>query len=165
MSFNHHFFPNFQALEPQWPAWRPAGKMVFTNGCFDILHAGHVAYLEEARALGDTLVVGINSDASVSRLKGPKRPLNKLAERAAVLLGLRSVTAVIGFDQDTPYDLIRRVHPDILVKGGDWKIPQIIGSDLVLGWGGRVASLSFKAGVSTTGIVERILHRYGEAPA
>lgn len=144
--------------------WREirAGRqsVVFTNGCFDILHAGHVSYLEEARRLGDFLVLGLNSDDSIKRLKGPKRPIVPFADRAAVLAGLRSVDMVIGFNEDTPYQLIQQIQPNILVKGGDWKPEQIVGSDIVQKAGGTVRSLSFKPGSSTTDIISVVLERY-----
>ena len=135
-------------------------KIVFTNGCFDILHAGHVAYLEEARNLGDGLVLGLNSDASIGRLKGPNRPVVPFQDRAAVLAGLRSVDVIIGFEEDTPLRLIEALTPDILVKGGDWQPHEIVGSEWVLSHGGQVRSLQFKPGSSTTNIVETILARY-----
>lgn len=132
-------------------------KVVFTNGCFDLLHAGHVEYLARARALGDCLVVGLNSDASVRRLnKGPERPLNSELARGQVLAGLASVDYVTVFDQDTPYELIKRLGPDILVKGGDWQVADIVGSDIVQAKGGHVLSIEFKDGFSTTSIVEKI---------
>ncbi|MCE3012713.1 MAG: D-glycero-beta-D-manno-heptose 1-phosphate adenylyltransferase [Proteobacteria bacterium] len=130
-------------------------KIVFTNGCFDILHRGHVTYLSEARKLGDLLVVGVNSDASVKRLKGPSRPINSEADRAFVLLGLKTVDAVEIFTEDTPLELIKLIRPHVLVKGGDWKIEQIVGGTEVLSWGGRVLSLNFVNGFSTTSIIER----------
>lgn len=130
-------------------------KIVFTNGCFDILHRGHVTYLSEARKLGDLLVVGVNSDASVKRLKGPSRPINSEADRAFVLLGLKSVDAVEIFSEDTPLELIKLIRPHVLVKGGDWKIEQIVGGTEVLSWGGKVLSLNFVNGFSTTSIIER----------
>ncbi|MDC1173853.1 D-glycero-beta-D-manno-heptose 1-phosphate adenylyltransferase [Bacteriovoracaceae bacterium] len=129
--------------------------IVFTNGCFDILHSGHVQYLNEARALGDILVVGLNSDSSVKRLKGPERPINKELDRKFVLENLRSVSKVFIFDEDTPYELIKSISPNILVKGGDWKPDQIVGSDLVLKAGGEVKSLTFKDGYSTTNIISK----------
>lgn len=140
--------------------WRMAGaRVVFTNGCFDILHRGHVTYLEEAAALGHRLVVGLNSDASVKRLgKAPDRPLNDQDSRAAVLSALRCVDAVCLFDEDTPLGLIQLVRPDVLVKGGDWKPEHIVGGNDVIGWGGDVRSLPFVHGFSTTGLVERIKH-------
>ena len=134
-------------------------RVVFTNGCFDLLHPGHVTYLEAARGLGDLLVVGLNSDASVRRLKGPNRPILSQEERAMILAGLRSVDYVAVFEEDTPAELIRAVVPDVLVKGGDWSVESIVGREVVEDAGGRVLSLPFVEGQSTTGIVERILAR------
>ncbi len=132
-------------------------KIVFTNGCFDILHVGHLRYLQEAHSLGDYLIVGLNSDESVRRLKGPTRPIQTEQDRAEILLGLKCVDAVVIFGEDTPLKLIETVQPDVLVKGGDWKISQIVGSDFVQSRGGEVKSLPFHQGRSTTGIVEKIL--------
>jgi len=131
-------------------------KIVFTNGCFDLLHPGHVDYLERARALGDVLVVGLNSDESVRRLKGPKRPINAEMDRALVLAGLGCVNFVIIFSEDTPYNLIKAVQPDVLVKGGDWPIDKIVGKDIVLAKGGEVKSLDFLPGYSTTSLIDKI---------
>ena len=131
-------------------------RIVFTNGCFDILHAGHVAYLEEAKSLGDYLVVGVNDDDSVRRLKGEQRPIVGLEDRMAVLAGLAAVDWVVPFAEDTPQLLIEALLPDVLVKGGDWKPDQIVGSDVVLANGGEVRSLQFRAGRSTTNIVDSI---------
>ncbi len=140
-----------------------ARPLVFTNGCFDILHRGHVTYLEEARALGGSLIVGINSDASLQRLsKGPERPLNPLADRMAVLAALASVSLVTAFAEDTPLALIVALRPDILVKGGDWPVETIVGAREVLQAGGQVFSLPFRFDRSTTALVERI--RHGRAP-
>jgi D-beta-D-heptose 7-phosphate kinase/D-beta-D-heptose 1-phosphate adenosyltransferase len=136
-------------------------KLVFTNGVFDLLHAGHVSYLAEARNLGDGLLIGLNADESVRRLKGPNRPIQTEFDRALLLAALKCTSAVAIFDSDTPYDLIEHVLPDILVKGGDWAVEQIVGRDLVEKNGGRVLPLPFVAGLSTTGIVENILARYG----
>lgn len=136
-------------------------RIVMTNGCFDILHAGHVSYLEEARSLGDQLVVAVNDDASVSRLKGPERPITPLEDRMAVLSGLAAVDWVIPFSEDTPAALIERLRPDVLVKGGDWRVDQIAGADSVLARGGEVRVLEFKPGRSTTGLIEAI--RSGQA--
>lgn len=133
-------------------------RVVFTNGCFDILHAGHVQYLEQARASGDLLIVGLNSDASVRRLKGFNRPIVAQEDRAAVLAGLSCVDFVVIFEQDTPYELIRLLQPDILVKGGDWHAVDIVGADIVLERGGQVLSLPFKQGLSTSALIARILH-------
>ncbi len=134
-------------------------KVVFTNGCFDILHRGHVAYLQEARSLGDILVLGLNSDKSVKRLKGPERPINSELDRKFVLEGLRCVDLVEIFEEDTPIELIKAVRPDVLVKGGDWKPEQIVGSDFVLQNGGEVRSLSFVDGHSTTNTIAEIKKR------
>jgi D-beta-D-heptose 7-phosphate kinase/D-beta-D-heptose 1-phosphate adenosyltransferase len=138
---------------------RRGRRIVMTNGCFDILHAGHVSYLEEARALGDQLVVAINDDASVARLKGASRPINPLADRMAVLAGLASVDWVVPFSEDTPARLIERLKPDVLVKGGDWRVDQIAGAEHVLARGGQVRVLAFKPGRSTTGVIEAIRRR------
>lgn len=131
-------------------------RVVMTNGCFDVLHAGHVAYLDQARKAGDCLIVALNDDASVSALKGPSRPLNGLAERANVLSALRSVDYVVSFSEDTPERLIVKLAPDILVKGGDYQIEQIAGADSVLGRGGQVLLADFLDGHSTTGLIEKI---------
>lgn len=130
---------------------------VFTNGCFDILHRGHVTYLAEARALGASLIVGVNSDDSVRRQgKGGDRPINTLENRMALLAALESVSLVIGFDADTPLDLILAIHPDVLVKGGDWTPDRIVGAEEVTGWGGSVHSIPFRHHTSTTALLERI---------
>lgn len=134
-------------------------KVVFTNGCFDILHRGHVAYLNEARSLGDALIIGLNSDQSVKRLKGESRPVNAELDRKFVLENLKCVDFVEIFEEDTPYNLINRVQPQVLVKGGDWKPDQIVGSDIVLAAGGEVKSLRFEEGYSTTGIIEKVNNR------
>jgi len=131
-------------------------KIVFTNGCFDILHLGHVEYLNEARSLGDALIIGLNSDASVKRLKGPDRPINNENDRAQMLLNLKAVDCVQVFNNDTPWEIIKLISPDILVKGGDWKPDQIVGSDIVLAKGGIVKSLMFKDGYSTSSLIEAV---------
>ncbi|MGD8319306.1 MAG: D-glycero-beta-D-manno-heptose 1-phosphate adenylyltransferase [Gemmatimonadota bacterium] len=131
--------------------------VVFTNGCFDLLHRGHVAYLSEARALGDALVVGVNTDASVRRLsKGPGRPLVAEEDRAYVLAGLACVDAVCLFDEDTPRALVSALLPDVLVKGGDYAMDQVVGRDEVVAAGGRVVLIPFVDGYSTTDLIERI---------
>lgn len=131
--------------------------LVFTNGCFDILHRGHVTYLAQARALGAGLVVGVNTDASVRRLgKGDDRPVNGLEDRMAVLAALESVSLVTWFDEDTPLELIRAVQPDVLVKGGDWAVDRIVGADLVLARGGRVYSIPFRHERSTSALLAKI---------
>lgn len=130
-------------------------KIVFTNGCFDLLHVGHVRYLQEAKAQGSILVVGVNSDASVKRLKGPTRPIQNENDRAEILAALKAVDFTVIFTEDTPENLIHKVRPHILVKGGDWKINQIVGADFVLSYGGQVKSLQFVEGRSTTKIIEK----------
>ena len=138
--------------------WRAAGeRIVFTNGVFDLLHRGHVEYLEEARALGDRLVVGVNSDASVRRLKGASRPIVPEAERAELLEALACVDLAIVFEEDTPLALIEAVQPDVLVKGGDWAVENIVGREFVEARGGRVLNVPLREGLSTSAIVERIL--------
>ena len=131
-------------------------RIVFTNGCFDILHAGHVTYLEQARAQGDRLIVAVNDDASVSRLKGPGRPINSVDRRMAVLAGLGAVDWVISFPEGTPENLLREVKPDVLVKGGDYGIDQVVGADIVTAYGGTVKVLGLVENSSTTAIVEKI---------
>lgn len=134
-----------------------ARPLVFTNGCFDILHRGHVTYLAQARALGAAMVLAINTDASVKRQgKGDDRPINPELHRAAVLAALSSVDLVTWFDEDTPYNLIMAVHPDILVKGGDWAPENIVGSREVLAWGGQVHSIPFLFDTSTTATLRKI---------
>ena len=137
--------------------WRGSGAtVVFTNGVFDLLHRGHVEYLEEAAALGDRLVVGINGDASVRRLKGEGRPLVPDHERAELVGALRCVDRCVIFGEDTPERLIREVEPDVLVKGGDWAIDRIVGRELVESRGGRVLTVAIREGHSTTSLVARI---------
>ena len=131
-------------------------RIVFTNGVFDLLHPGHVRYLQAARAHGDVLVVGLNSDASVRRNKGPERPINPEHERAEVLAALACVDAVSIFDEDTPADIIRRVQPDILVKGSDWPADQIVGRDTVEARGGKVILAPVEPGYSTTTLISRV---------
>lgn len=132
-------------------------RIVFTNGCFDILHAGHVDYLSQARDLGDILVLGLNTDASVRRQnKGPERPINNELARAKVLAGLGCVDAIVLFDEDTPYELIKAVKPDILVKGDDYKPENIVGYDIVTASGGKVVTIAFLEGFSTTSIVKKL---------
>jgi len=131
-------------------------KIVFTNGCFDIIHAGHVDYLEKAKSLGDFLVVGLNSDDSVKRLKGPTRPVNPVEQRKKVLQALKPVDLVIVFEEDTPERLIKEIKPDVLVKGGDWKIENIVGADFVMSYGGKVCTIDFVYDTSTTKIIEKV---------
>ena len=143
----------------RWVREQQAGgrRVVFTNGCFDLLHPGHVAYLEEARSLGDALVVGVNTDASMTRLnKGRGRPVTPEGDRARVLAGLACVDQVVLFEEDTPLALITALKPDILVKGGDYQLSEIVGREVVLSRGGRVLALPFHPGYSTTTLIERI---------
>lgn len=137
--------------------WRAAGaRIVFTNGVFDLLHRGHVEYLAAARALGDRLVVGVNADASVRRLKGAPRPLVAASDRVAVLAALAAVDLAVIFEDDTPLRLIEAVQPDVLVKGGDWPVEKIVGRTFVEARGGRVLSIPVREGFSTSALIERI---------
>jgi rfaE bifunctional protein nucleotidyltransferase chain/domain len=137
--------------------WRVLGKTIsFTNGCFDILHEGHIASLSDAAREADYLIVGLNSDASTIRLKGPGRPINNQHARASVMAALLMVDAVTFFDEDTPLDLIEAIRPDVLVKGGDYTLEQIVGAIEVMSWGGRVVINPIVPGFSTTGILEKI---------
>lgn len=131
-------------------------KIVFTNGCFDLLHRGHIEYLARAASLGSILVVGMNSDASVRRLKGDQRPVQDEYSRALLTTSLRFVTGVKLFDEDTPYELIRRIVPDVLVKGGDYKEEDIVGGDVVKSNGGEIVTIDFTEGYSTSGLIEKI---------
>jgi len=134
---------------------RPQKKIVFTNGCFDLLHVGHVRYLKEAKALGDVLVVALNTDASVQKLKGPTRPVQKEDDRAEILAALDCVDHTFLFSEETPEKVIRKIKPDFLVKGGDWAVSQIVGSEVVLSYGGKVMSLPFVDGKSTTSLIAK----------
>jgi D-glycero-beta-D-manno-heptose 1-phosphate adenylyltransferase len=135
-------------------------KVVFTNGVFDIIHSGHVDYLIKAKALGDILIVGLNSDSSVKRIKGEKRPIISETERAFILSSLKPVDYVVPFEEDTPLELIKALVPDVLVKGADWSLDKIVGSDVVLGNGGEVKNISFVNDQSTSRIIDLILSRY-----
>ena len=144
-------------LESQLVKWRSTNqKVVFTNGCFDLLHLGHVDYLAKARDLGDKLIIGLNTDASVQRLKGSSRPIKDELSRAHILAAMQFVDAVIFFDEETPIDLISRVKPDVLVKGGDYTIEGIVGHELVLKNGGEVRSIEFVAGYSSSTLIDKI---------
>jgi D-beta-D-heptose 7-phosphate kinase/D-beta-D-heptose 1-phosphate adenosyltransferase len=136
-------------------------KIVFTNGCFDIVHSGHVDYLKKAKQLGDVLIVGLNSDSSVKSIKGKQRPINNQNDRAVVLGAFYFVDYVVIFDQSTPYELINVIKPDILVKGSDWNNKTIVGSDIVSENGGKVVLIEYLEGKSTTTIIEKILKNYG----
>lgn len=140
-------------------AQRARRRVVFTNGVFDLLHPGHVKLLQRARALGDLLIVGLNSDASVKRLKGPDRPFLGQRERAYLLASLEAVDHVVIFAEDTPINVIKKIMPDVLVKGGDWSPGSIVGADIVRALGGRVVRVPLAKGFSTTGIVQRIRDR------
>lgn len=131
-------------------------KIVFTNGCFDIIHAGHVHYLRRAKSLGDVLIIGLNSDESVKRLKGNTRPINDQQARATVLSAFSCVDYIVIFEEDTPYNLISHIKPDILVKGGDWSEEEIVGADIVRAYGGKIKSLDFIPGRSTSDIINKI---------
>ncbi len=135
-------------------------KLVFTNGCFDIIHRGHIEYLNEAKKLGDFLVVGLNSDISVKAIKGKNRPVNNQNDRAYILDNIKSVDAVIIFDEETPYNLICNIVPDFLVKGGDWQENDIVGSDIVEKNGGKVISLPYIVGYSTTGLIKNVVTNF-----
>ncbi|MFC1666657.1 D-glycero-beta-D-manno-heptose 1-phosphate adenylyltransferase [Candidatus Omnitrophota bacterium] len=130
--------------------------IVFTNGCFDILHVGHVSYLTKAKSMGDVLVVGLNSDSCTRKLKGKKRPIVSQKNRAKILSALSAVDFIVIFDSLTPYKLIKTLRPDVLVKGGDWKIKTIVGADFVRSYGGLVKSLPYKEGFSTKGLIKKI---------
>lgn len=136
-------------------------KIVFTNGCFDILHAGHVDYLSKAKLFGDVLIVALNSDESVARIKGSKRPIVPFNERAFVIANLKAVDYVTKFEEDTPFETIKKIVPDILVKGADWNIENIVGRDIVEAAGGKVETIEFVNFQSTSGIIKTILERFG----
>ena len=141
---------------------RRSKRVAFTNGCFDILHYGHVKYLEDARKKADLLIVAANSDASVKRLKGPKRPLCLLKDRMRVLAGLSSVDYVVSFNEDTPFEIIKYLKPDILIKGADYKAKDIVGSDVVKSYRGTVSRVSYLKGFSVTSLINKIARRYGK---
>jgi D-beta-D-heptose 7-phosphate kinase/D-beta-D-heptose 1-phosphate adenosyltransferase len=153
---------SWDALKREVDRLRAAGKQIaFTNGCFDILHVGHVRYLRDARRTGDCLIAALNSDASVRTIKGEKRPLVPQAERAEVVASLASVDYVTLFEEQTPLRLIQYLRPDVLVKGADWPEEQVVGREAVLSWGGRVVLCPLTEGSSTTNIVARVLQVYG----
>ena len=143
------------------PETRKGTKVVFTNGCFDLLHVGHVRYLRQAKRMGDLLVVGINTDESVRRLKGPCRPVQPEQDRAEILASLECVDFVVSFDEDTPLSLIERLMPDVLAKGADWPLDEIVGREVVEASGGRVARIPYLKGMSTSGLIERICKGLG----
>ena len=149
-------FLDQQSFLTELNAARLNKRVVFTNGCFDILHVGHIKYLQEAKSQGDLLVVGLNADASVKRLKGPERPLNVQEDRGEVLAALAAVDFVTLFEEDTPLELIKAVQPDVLVKGGDWPVEKIVGHEVVLESGGEVKSLQFIPGRSSSDLIEKL---------
>ena len=150
---------NSDSLEEKLNLWRKENKtIVFSNGCFDILHRGHVEYLSKAADLGDVLIIGLNTDASVKRIKGPSRPVNDEKARAVVLAALEFVDAIMFFDEDTPYNLIKLVQPDVLVKGKDYKAEDIVGYDIVTNKGGRVETIELVEGFSTTNTINKMKH-------
>jgi rfaE bifunctional protein nucleotidyltransferase chain/domain len=152
-----------QALKPLLDILRAAGKrVVFTNGCFDIIHTGHIRYLSMAKSFGDILIVAVNSDSSVRTIKGEKRPINPEADRMETLAALESVDFVVMFSDPDPHRIISDLQPDVLVKGGDWPVEKIIGRDIVEARGGRVVSVGYIEGASTTGIIETVVKRYGQ---
>ncbi len=141
--------------------WQQQGlEVVFTNGCFDLVHYGHASYLAEARSLGDKLIVALNSDASVQKYKGKHRPIANQQSRTHIMASFEFVDLVVVFDEDTPYEILQQLQPDVLVKGGDWKIQEIVGSDIVLEKGGDVRSLRFEEGFSTTLLEQKIISEY-----
>jgi len=142
---------------------RRKNKIVaFTNGCFDILHYGHIKYLNSAKKLSDILIVGINTDGSIKRIKGKNRPIIPLKQRMEIISGLEVVDYVISFSKNTPYNLIKEIKPDLLIKGGDWDTKEIVGKDIVESYGGRVITIPYIKGVSTTGIIKKIIKRFGK---
>lgn len=148
---------SIEEVESLVAGWRREGRsVVFTNGVFDILHPGHLRYLQAARAQGDHLVVGVNSDRSVRANKGPSRPINPESERAEMLAALTCVEAVVVFDEETPAEIVRRLQPDVLVKGADWPADQIVGRDTVEARGGRVVRVPVEEGYSTSAIIDRV---------
>jgi len=160
MSILHHIESKLftrESIINQVHVWRfKDKKIVFTNGCFDILHLGHIEYLAHAADLGQELIIGLNSDQSVARIKGPGRPVNPEKARAMLLGALSMVSAVVLFDEDTPYNLIRSIRPDILVKGSDYTVEQIAGHDIVLAEGGKVVTIPLTPGFSTTSLISKI---------
>jgi rfaE bifunctional protein nucleotidyltransferase chain/domain len=153
-----------QELRPLLDILRATGiKIVFTNGCFDLIHTGHTRYLAKAKSFGDLLIVAVNSDASVRGIKGEKRPITAEAERMETLAALESVDYVVLFNEPDPHRTIAELQPDVLVKGGDWPIERIIGRDIVEARGGKVVSVGYIEGASTTGIIEKILQKYSKS--
>lgn len=153
---NNKFF-NLKSLAKQLQVWRAKDKkIVFTNGCFDLLHRGHIDYLSKAADKGDILIIGLNSDSSIKKIKGRGRPITDEKSRSHILASLFFVDAVILFDEDTPYDLIKSILPDILVKGSDYKADEIVGNEILMASGGSIETIDFLAGYSTTQIINKI---------
>lgn len=153
-------FKNWHELKEELTSIGQGKEVVLTNGCFDIVHLGHLRYLQNSAEAGDYLIVAVNSDESVNRLKGDMRPINNLDERMEFVSYIKGVDFVTCFSGDTPYDLIKYIRPDVLVKGGDWPLESIVGVDIVTADGGRVESLKFEEGYSTTSIIEKIVKIY-----
>jgi rfaE bifunctional protein nucleotidyltransferase chain/domain len=157
----HNKIKTVQELRPLLDILRSAGKkIVFTNGCFDLIHTGHTRYLSKARSFGDLLIVAVNSDASVRGIKGEKRPINTVADRMETLAALESVDYVVLFHEPDPHRTIAELQPDVLVKGGDWPVEKVIGRDIVEARGGKVIIVGYIEGASTTGIIEKIVKLY-----
>lgn len=151
----------WQRMLKQCVHWKKEKKkIVFSNGCFDLLHPGHVDYLKSARALGDVLIIGLNTDASIRILKGEKRPVNGLDDREIMLSAMRWVDGVVPFAQETPLELIRYLRPDVLVKGGDYTVDSMVGSSDVLAWGGDACTIAFKDGYSSSQLIEKVCRLY-----
>ena len=159
----HNKIKTVKELSPLLDILRATGrKVVFTNGCFDLIHTGHTRYLAKAKSFGDLLIVAVNSDASVRGIKGNKRPINTEAERMETLAALENVDYVVLFNEPDPHRIIAELQPDVLVKGGDWPIEKIIGRDIVEARGGKVVSVGYIEGASTTGIIEKIVQKYSK---
>ncbi len=160
----HNKIKTVQELRPLLDILRATGrKIVFTNGCFDLIHTGHTRYLAKAKSFGDILIVAVNSDASVRVIKGDNRPINTEAERMETLAALEAIDYVVLFNEPDPHRIIGELQPDVLVKGGDWPVEKIIGRDIVEARGGKVVSVGYIEGASTTGIIEKILQKYSKA--
>jgi len=161
----HNKIKTTAELRPVLDILRATGKkIVFTNGCFDLIHTGHTRYLAKAKSFGDILIVAVNSDASVRAIKGDKRPITSEADRMETLAALEAVDFVVLFPEPDPHRIISELQPDVLVKGGDWPIDKIIGRDIVEARGGKVISVGYIEGASTTGIIEKIVGKYGSKP-
>ncbi len=157
LEINQQKILNQEGLKSKIAYWKFKGvRVVFTNGCFDIIHLGHVDYLSKAKDLGDILIIGLNTDSSVSRIKGPTRPVNNETARANILASFNFVDAIVLFDEETPYELINKVKPDILVKGSDYNPEDIVGNDIVKKSGGKIETIDFLEGYSTSLVIEKL---------